>query len=122
VPRPDVAIVGAGIMGLAAAFHLAERGAGRIVVYERAGIGAGASGMQPGGVRQQWGTRVNCLLARASLAFYREVGERLEPRVELRFRACGYLFVAHESATLERLVVDVALQNQLGIQIGRAHV
>src|SRR3712207_4321388 len=102
-------------MGLATAFHLAERGAGRIVIYERARIAAGASGVQPGGVRQQWGTRVNCLLARASLAFYREVGERLDARVELRFRACGYLFVAHERATLERLRADVALQNELGI-------
>jgi sarcosine oxidase, subunit beta len=115
VAWPDVAIVGAGITGLTTAFHLAERGAGRIVVYERAGIASGASGMQPGGVRQQWGTRVNCTLARASLAFYREVGERLEARIELRFRACGYLFVAHEPATLERLRADVALQNQLGI-------
>ena len=56
----DVAIVGAGMTGLSVAFHLAERGVGRIVVYEREGIGAGASGVQPGGVRQQWSTRLNC--------------------------------------------------------------
>jgi sarcosine oxidase subunit beta len=115
VPGPDVAIVGAGIIGLSAAFHLAERRAGRIVVYERDGIGAGASGVQPGGVRQQWSTRVNCLLARASLDFYRCAAERLESQADLRFRACGYLFVAHEPATLERLRADVALQNELGI-------
>ena len=40
-------------------------GRGReVVVLERAGVGAGASGVQPGGVRQQWGTRVACRLAR----------------------------------------------------------
>jgi sarcosine oxidase subunit beta len=114
VPGPDVAIVGAGIIGLSAAFHLADRGAGRIVVYERDGIGAGASGVQPGGVRQQWSTRVNCLLARASLDFYRRIAERLESQANLQFRPCGYLFVAHEAATLERLRADVALQNELG--------
>jgi sarcosine oxidase subunit beta len=116
VPEPpDVAVVGAGILGLSSAFHLAERGAGRIVVYERDGIGAGASGVQPGGVRQQWSTPVNCLLARRALEFYRQAHERLLSRANLRFDACGYLFVAHEPATLERLRADVALQNDLAI-------
>ncbi len=88
---------------------------GRIVVYERDGIGAGASGVQPGGVRRQWSTRVNCALARASLDFYDRAAERLESRADLRFRACGYLFLAHEALTLERLRADIALQNELGI-------
>jgi sarcosine oxidase subunit beta len=114
--RPDVAIVGAGITGLSVAFHLAERGAGRIVVYEREGIGAGASGIQPGGVRQQWSTRLNCVLARDSLAFYAQLGERLQPRVDPVFRRCGYVFVAHEPATLERFRADVALQNAVGVR------
>ena len=113
--RADVAIVGAGITGLAIAFHLAEREAGRIVVYEKAGIGAGASGVQPGGVRQQWGTRVNCLMARDSLAFYRELRERLDARVDPRFRPCGYLFLADRQSTLARLRSEVELQKGLGI-------
>jgi sarcosine oxidase, subunit beta len=113
--RADVAIVGAGITGLSIAFHLAERQAGRIVVYERAGIGAGASGVQPGGVRQQWGTRVNCLMARDSLAFYRQLRDRLDARVDPRFRACGYLFLADGRRTLARLRSEVELQNGLGI-------
>jgi glycine/D-amino acid oxidase-like deaminating enzyme len=111
----DIAIVGAGITGLSAAFHLAERRAGRIVVYDRDGIGAGASGVQPGGVRQQWSTRLNCVMARDSLAFYAQLAERLHPRVDPGFRACGYLFVAHEPQTLERLRTDVAMQNAVGV-------
>jgi sarcosine oxidase subunit beta len=111
----DVAIVGAGITGLSVAFHLAERGIGRIVVYEREGIGAGASGVQPGGVRQQWSTRVNCLLVRDSLAFYAQLGDRLRPCVDPVFSPCGYVFVAHEAGTLERMRTSVALQNSLGV-------
>jgi sarcosine oxidase, subunit beta len=113
-----IAIVGAGITGLSIAFHLAERHVGSIVVYERDGIGAGASGVQPGGVRQQWSTRLNCLMARDSLAFYSQLEERLSPRVDPGFRPCGYVFVAHEPETLERLREDVAMQNALGIPSG----
>jgi sarcosine oxidase, subunit beta len=111
----DIAIVGAGITGLSVAFHLAERDVGSIVVYERTGIGAGASGVQPGGVRQQWSTRPNCLMARDSLAFYATLEERLRPRVDPRFRPCGYVFVADEPTTLERLRGDVAMQNATGV-------
>jgi sarcosine oxidase subunit beta len=111
----DIAIVGAGITGLSIAFHLAERDVGSIVVYERDGIGAGASGVQPGGVRQQWSTRLNCLMARDSLAFYSRLEERLSPRVDPGFRPCGYVFVAHGSETFERLHEDVATQNAVGV-------
>jgi sarcosine oxidase, subunit beta len=111
----DIAIVGAGITGLSIAFHLAEREVGSIVVYERHAIGAGASGMQPGGVRQQWSSRLNCLMARDSLMFYAQLEERLSPRVDPGFRPCGYVFVAHEPETFERLREDVLTQDALGI-------
>lgn len=87
----DVAVVGAGIAGLATARALRARGA-EVVVLERSGIASGQSGIQPGGVRQQWGTAVSCRLARESVAFWRRADEELAPRVELGFRACGYLF------------------------------
>ena len=113
-PRPDVVVVGAGIVGLSIAFQLRERGAS-VTVVDRAGIGAGASGLQPGGVRQQWGTPTNCLLVRESLRFYADAGERLRMRVDPGFRACGYLFLAHSDAAMARLRENVALQNGLGV-------
>jgi sarcosine oxidase subunit beta len=108
------AVIGAGITGLAVARELAGRGTD-VVVLEREGIGAGASGVQPGGVRQQWGTAVACRLARESVTFWRHVGERLEPQVELVFRACGYLFVALSDETLQRLAQNVRVQIAEGI-------
>ena len=111
---PEVAVVGAGVIGLAIARELRGRGVD-VAVFERTGIGAGASGVQPGGVRQQWGTRVACRLARESAAFYAEADERLEPPLPLGFRACGYLFVAHTEAALTRLRANVAVQNAEGV-------
>jgi sarcosine oxidase subunit beta len=112
--RPDVVVVGAGVVGLSIAFHLAERGAS-VSVLDRSGIGAGASGVQPGGVRQQWGTRVNCLLAREAMRFYADAHELLRMRVDPGFRACGYLFLAHSESALARMRDNVSLQNELGI-------
>jgi sarcosine oxidase, subunit beta len=110
----EVAVVGAGIVGLAVARELQARGA-RVAVFERTSIGAGASGVQPGGVRQQWGTRVACRLARESAAFYGEADERLAAAVPLGFRACGYLFVADDREGLARLAANVGMQNEEGV-------
>src|SRR6059036_3790891 len=111
----EVAVVGAGITGLSVAWHLRGRGLDALVL-ERSGIGAGASGVQPGGVRQQWGTRVNCLLARESMRFYADAREQLSMRVDPAFRACGYLFLAHSERALARMRENVGLQNELGIR------
>jgi sarcosine oxidase subunit beta len=113
-PRTEVVVVGAGIVGLSIALYLRESGAS-VKVVDRAGIGAGASGLQPGGVRQQWGTQTNCLLVQESLRFYADVVERLQMRVDPAFRRCGYLFLAHSQRALERLQANVALQNGLGV-------
>jgi sarcosine oxidase subunit beta len=61
-------------------------------------------------VRQQWGTRIACRLARESVAFYARADEQLQSLVPLGFRPCGYLFVAHSEETLARLTANVAVQ------------
>lgn len=113
--RAAVGIVGAGVSGLSIAFHLAERGIGPVRIYDRSGIGAGASGVQPGGVRLQWGTEINCRMAQESLAFWLDAQERLDAGVELGWRACGYLWLAHSDTVLDNLRANVALQNTFGI-------
>jgi sarcosine oxidase subunit beta len=112
--RAKVVVVGAGITGLSVAFHLAEAGVAPVIV-ERSGVAAEASGVQPGGVRQQWGTRLNCELAREALSFYRELGDRLDVDVPVRFSECGYLFVAHGEERLGQLRQSVELQNEAGV-------
>jgi sarcosine oxidase subunit beta len=111
----SVSVVGAGISGLSIALHLLERDLGPVTLYERTGIGSGASGIQPGGVRQQWGTRANCLMAKESYAFYRGFAERFDTLARARFDACGYMFLADDEATLARLEEGLAVQHDLGI-------
>ena len=108
-------VVGAGVNGLSIAFHLLERGLGPVTVIDRAGVAAGASGVQPGGVRQQWSTRASCLMARESHAFYIDLSERLGVAVAAQFDPCGYLFLSDTDETLGRLAANVAVQQEAGV-------
>lgn len=110
----DVLVVGAGVVGLSIALALRTRGA-QVVVLERTGVAEGQSGIQPGGIRLQWGTTLNCRLAIESRAWWTTAGERLDGPVPLGFDSCGYLFVAHSEAVLERLAAAVRLQNAAGV-------
>lgn len=111
----DVVIVGAGITGLSIAYHLAQLGQSRVLILEKDGVGQGASRIAPGGIRQQWGTDINCVMSRQSYAFYREINDRLAPSRPLVFRNCGYLFLAYSDRVLDNLAAQVALQQQHGI-------
>jgi sarcosine oxidase subunit beta len=111
----DVAVVGAGITGLSIALNAARQEAGRVAIFDKAGIGAGASGVQPGGVRRQWGTRLNCLLSAESFEFFQRLEHELEIPDAPTLERCGYVFVAHEETTLARLRRDVSLQQSFGI-------
>jgi sarcosine oxidase subunit beta len=114
VSTVDVAIVGAGITGLSVAWHLARRGLS-VAAFDGRGIGSGATAIQPGGVRQQWGTEVACKMAREAFSFYGEIGERLQPAVDPGMTACGYLFVAQGQDELTAQRERLALQHSLGI-------
>ena len=113
--RSDVAVLGAGITGLSIAWHLVQRGVRNIVLYEKEDIGAGATSVAPGGVRLQWGTRVNCEMSRESLAFYQQLNERLDPSRPVVFRSTGYLFLAYSERALQQLASNIELQHEYGI-------
>jgi sarcosine oxidase subunit beta len=109
-----VAVVGAGIIGMSVAWHLAEAGVDCLVI-ERRGVGSGATGIQPGGVRTQWSSQLTTRMAQESRDFYRAFDARLSPEVSPSFDPCGYAFVASLPETLAELRRRARLQNGWGV-------
>jgi sarcosine oxidase subunit beta len=109
----DVAIVGAGVMGLALAYNLALLGQKRVVVLDAHYLAWGASGRNGGGVRQQWSTEMNIRLMQESVelcaGFAREMG------INVWMRQGGYLFLARTAASRARMEKNVALQNRCDV-------
>ncbi len=94
-------IVGAGIVGLFTAYHLARAGFGPLLVVDRGYLSSGASGRNGGGVRQQWETRATVRLAREAVGVYRRFAH--EFGYNIWFRQGGYLFLAETEAELRHL-------------------
>ncbi|MEN6470112.1 MAG: FAD-binding oxidoreductase [Clostridiaceae bacterium] len=111
----DVVILGAGISGCAIAYNLAARGVKNIVVLERRYICAGSTGACGAGVRMQWGTEMNCLLARESIEFYERANEILEYDGDVEFKQKGYLLISDSERELLQFQKNIAVQNRCGI-------
>ena len=110
----DVAIIGGGIMGAATAYHLAKRGCTNVVVLEAGEMfGLGSTGLNAGGVRYQFASRVNIELSKLSFTMMERFAEEMDQQIGLR--RCGYLFMLDRSNDLEQFRRNVALQNSLGV-------
>jgi sarcosine oxidase, subunit beta len=111
----DVVVVGAGIMGLATAYHLAkDEGLKRVLVLDASYLCGGASGRNGGGVRAQWSSEANVLLMQESLRLCKEFAH--EHRINTWFRQGGYLFLARDDRRADELGKSVELQQRLGLK------
>ena len=108
----DVVIVGGGVVGVSAAFHLAEAGA-EVVLLERNQLASGSTSKAAGGLRTQFSDALNIELAKRSLEAYKRFGQR--PEWEIDYEEIGYLFVLTTENEVEAFKRSVALQNELGV-------
>lgn len=105
----DVIVVGAGIVGAACAYRLAERGL-RVRLLEAASApAAGSTGKSAAGVRVQFTEAVNVRLSWQSIQEYREMPEA-------GYRPIGYLLLVPEEAWADHLR-GVELQRELGVPV-----
>jgi sarcosine oxidase subunit beta len=108
----DVVIVGGGVVGTSAAFHLAEAGAD-VVLLERDQLASGSTSKAAGGLRAQFSDARNIEIAKRSLQAYERFTQR--PGWEIDYEEIGYLFVLTTEAEVEAFSASVALQNELGV-------
>jgi sarcosine oxidase subunit beta len=110
----DILIVGGGVIGTSIAFSLARRRVGRVVLLEKAFLGAGSSGKSGAIIRQHYSNRLTALMAQKSLRVFEHFDDAIGgPPV---FTRCGMVLVVNEKdrASLE---TNVAAQRELGIDV-----
>jgi sarcosine oxidase subunit beta len=110
--RPDVLVIGAGIAGTSLAAELAAAGA-TVTVVEATQVCGGSSGLNAGGVRQQFSEEINVELARRTVESLTEL--RAANIVDLNYHQNGYLFIARTEATAAALQRSISLQNTLDV-------
>ena len=111
----DIVVIGAGAIGAGIAYHLSRRGARDVVVLERDFVGAGSTSKAAGGIRVQFGTRVEIEFSQRGIAFFKRFED--EMGVPCDFHQEGYLFVVTDEATLARFRTNVTLQQSLGADV-----
>src|SRR5436305_9939807 len=109
----DYLIIGGGIVGSSVAYHLAKRGAGKIVVLEQATLGSGSTSKAAGGIRAQFGAEVTIRMSLYAQNVYRHFEE--EFGVTADYHEVGYLFLLTTQEELDSFEQNVALQNSLGV-------
>jgi glycine/D-amino acid oxidase-like deaminating enzyme len=114
----DVVVVGGGVVGASAAYHLAAAGAGRVLLLERADrLAAGSTGACAGGFRFQFSSAINVRLSQASVPMI--TGFTRKHGLPLDVAQHGYLFLVRG----EELWRDFLAANQLHASLGvRAEV
>lgn len=110
----DVIVVGGGVHGCSTAYNLAKEGV-NVVLFEARYLSYGGSGRSAAGLRQHFGTEVNCRLAKYNLECFQTLQEDLGGELDLEFTQWGYLWVSYSESSLEQLKKNVALQRSLDI-------
>ena len=110
----SIVIVGGGVIGASAAWHLATRGATDVLIVDRAsGAGAGSTAAATGGYRAQFASAINVrlsLLARAKLLRFRE-----EIGTDPGYLPAGYLWIAEDASALVALRAAREIQHREGL-------
>ena len=113
-PAPaDVVVIGGGVMGMSAAYHLAHRGASVTLLESEPMFGTGSTALNAGGFRHQFSTAVNIELSKLSLALLMRFEEEFEQPIG--YTPCGYLFLLDSDADIAAFRQNVTLQHAHGV-------
>lgn len=107
----DAIVIGAGVVGVSVAFHLAERGL-KPAILERKEIGCGATGRSSGLVRMHYDLEADSRLAWVSFQYFRNWRERVGG--ECGFTRTGFLFIESPEHN-ESVRANVEMHKRIGI-------
>jgi sarcosine oxidase, subunit beta len=110
--RAEVVVIGGGVIGTSAAFHLAEADVD-VLLLERGDLGSGSTSKGAGGVRAMFSDELNVRIGLRDLDAWQAFGER--PGYEVDFDQVGYLFLLGREEDVRKFERAVAMQNALGL-------
>ena len=114
----DVIVIGAGVIGSSVAYHLAQFGAGRVLVLDRTQIGAGTTAQSSGILRTHYSVKENVELAKASWGVFNDSANYLgDEDASAGLVKCGYMIAAPDGPRLAPLRAALAGQQAMGIEI-----
>jgi sarcosine oxidase subunit beta len=115
LPRTaDIVILGAGVMGASIAFHLAQRGAGKVVVIDKDHVASGGSGRSSALVRMHYSFPQEVELALISLRMFQNWQEIVGAAGD--FRRTGFVRIVAPNE-MARLRLNVEMQRKLGVVV-----
>jgi len=115
VKSADIVIIGGGISGVSIGYFLLKHGAKNVVILEKNYLAAGATGRCGAGIRQQWGSPLNCIMSKFSCEFFESAAHELEYDGDIEFHQGGYMMLVSTEKELAQTKENIALQNSLGI-------
>ncbi len=112
----QVVVIGAGIIGLSAAYYLMRKGCSRLLVLEKEESWVtGSSARANGGFRQQFSTSVNIRMSQLSVPVFEAFDQEFQTDIGLRQN--GYLFVTSTDTGRRGLLSNLELQKAHGVPV-----
>lgn len=113
--KASIVIIGGGVIGCAVAYNLSKRGLKDIVLIEKSFLASGATGRCGAGIRQQWGTRQNCFLAKKSMDVFENFYDYVDTKLDIELKQKGYLLLAYSDKELNQFKKNIEIQHEYDI-------
>ncbi len=111
--KAEAVIIGGGVHGCSIAYHLAKKGWKDVVLLEKGTLACGATGRSVAGIRHQFGTEINVLLAKESVKRMESLEEELEYDGSIELLQNGYLMLAYSEEELDLFRCNRVLQRKI---------
>ncbi|MFM1778755.1 MAG: hypothetical protein RL741_1373 [Actinomycetota bacterium] len=109
----DVVVIGGGVMGASAAFHLAEAGVS-VVLIEKNELASGSTSKAAGGVRANFSDELNVAMGARSLDLLADFPNR--PGQEIDLHRPGYLFALSTNEDVTAFEAATKIHHKFGVE------